>query len=141
ESHELADPFRAFLDENANGALAAQLASRPLRVNGVQLRGVVVADRSRDPALGVPAARIGGVALGEHHDTAAAFGRRKRCRQAGGAGPDDENVVWRCGHLSGDDPLTTPVPVAASTIRGAAPPCLATGRSNGRVQTKPPMLS
>ena len=89
ERDQLADALRAFLDQDVDRARPAQLASGSLRVDGVQRSRVVIADRPRDPTLGVPAARIRRVALGQHHHAGAALGRGERCGQPGRAAPND----------------------------------------------------
>jgi hypothetical protein len=58
----------------------------------MQISGVVIADRSGYPTLGMPAARIGCVAFGQHQYAGPAIGGGERCRQPGRAGPDDEEI-------------------------------------------------
>ena len=55
---QLAQTLGALFHENPDRARPAQLATGFLRVDGVEFRGVVVADRPGYSALGVPAARI-----------------------------------------------------------------------------------
>jgi hypothetical protein len=90
---QLANAFRPFLDQHSNGAGAAQLATGPLGVDGVEVGRVIVADRTGDPTLRVPAARIGSVALGQHQHAGPALSSRERCGQPGRAAPHDENVA------------------------------------------------
>ena len=89
---ELTDALRALLHQNLDRARTAEVAAGALRVDPVQVGGVIVADRTRNPALGMPARRVGAVAFGQHQHTCASLGRRQSGRQAGRTGTYDEDV-------------------------------------------------
>ena len=54
------------INQNLDRARTAEVATGALGVDRVQIGRVVIADRTGNPALRVPARRVGAVALGQH---------------------------------------------------------------------------
>ena len=91
ERDELADPRRRLLDEDADGASAAEPAAGAQRVLGVERRRVFLAERGRDAALGLPAARGLERPLREQQHLGLPGGRERR-REAGDAAADHDQA-------------------------------------------------
>src|SRR6202140_1903348 len=87
---QLTDSRRSLLDQHANGLRMAQPASSRDGVVVMLLRAVVIADSSGDAALSPAAAAVFEAAFGDHRDTRAGCGDKRRTQTRDAAADHDE---------------------------------------------------